>query len=347
MKARHGYQNLAAFKSIAARFLVASLALAMVSGCISTRPIPGYARSGDLVSVNLGGIKRNTDDGTGMPVDILKPGQLTVTITDSASTVHQALVRYTYRAYPDFTSNYAVDALDRDNGWISGAGAPLPYDGAWWTTIQLVDFATNDPLPLATGPATIAVASSSLVDTGWDTGSGGEGSLASLSIEILPGTATPNDVDAYQFFAFAPAPALSIRPDDLAGITDIGGVQVQVTYNTSALTTSTSTVKPQIVPLSHDPNVNIIQRTVDNGDGTESVMALVTNPNGFVPAASWSVGKSTFADLQFAVIVQESGPILKQATWASNFWIDTANSFYIDSNGDEIPTVEPVLSLAR
>ena len=333
--------------SIAKQILLIALALAVLSGCISTKPIPSYARSGDFVTLNLGGIKRNTDDGAGNTPDLVKPAEITVTVTDSALVQHTARVAYTYRGYPDFTSNYAVDALDRDNGYIVGANAPLPYDGAWWVTIELRDAITGDLLPLAAGQATVTITSAKLVDTGWDTGAGAEGTYASLPLEILPGTTTTSTLDGYQFFSFAPAPALSVRPDDLTGITDVGGMQVAVTYNTAALASSSSLVRPRLVPLSHDPSISIIQRTIDNGDGTETLLAMITNPNGFVPTASWSVGKSTLADLHFAVVVQESTGILKKATWASNFWVDTGESFLIDSNGNEIVTVEPVLALAR
>ena len=138
-------------------------------------------------------------------------------------------------------------------------------------------------------------------------------------------------------------------PDDLSGVTEVGGLEVKITYNTSAVAFGGSSAKtfPRVVPISHDPNINIIQHTVDNGDGTETLTAIVTNPNGFVPNAdlggSWAIGKSTFADLALAVTGRD---VTVFADWESNYSIDAADSYYMDLNGDQIATVNPVLAVS-
>ncbi len=138
---------------------------------------------------------------------------------------------------------------------------------------------------------------------------------------------------------------LTVGPNDLTGITEVGGFQVALTYNTAAVATdSPPIVYPRVVPYSHDPNITLIQSTVDNGDGTQTLTAMVTNPNGFVPNAdlggTWAIGKSTFDDLQFAVIVRD---VTNLNNWTTDYWIEAAESFYIDLGGDPIATVSPVL----
>ena len=74
------------------------------------------------------------------------------------------------------------------------------------------------------------------------------------------------------------------------------GLQVKVDYDP----TRNYRVLPRLVPVSHDPNISIVQSTVDNGDGTHAVVAYVTNPNGFVEldGGAWTVGQSTWSAMR-------------------------------------------------
>jgi hypothetical protein len=317
---------------------LAMIAGALLSGCITTATTPTYALSGDLVQVGLGGIKRNS---TGPSVN--GGADLTATLVDASSTVHNVQVLNTFRAYPDHTSWYARDALDRQDGFF---GNVEPYDGMWWVTLKLIDPTTGFPLPLAKGLATLTISSPRLIDKTWSF----EGSLTSWTLEILEDasvrTRSPTTEEEYQYAAYRHQRALHIEPDNLTGVTEIGGLQVKLTYNTAAVETGIPLIFPRFVPISHDPNINIIQHTVDNGDGTKSLTAIVTNPEGFVPnsdlGGSWAIGKSTFADLQFAVVVRDAASL---STWDSNYWLESAESYFIDTNGDVIASVNPVLGL--
>jgi len=317
------------------KIVIASLCLALLtSGCITTVTTPSYARSGDLVQVGLGGIKRNS---TGKS---LIAGDIAATITDSNSVVHNVQVAGLFRAYPDHTSWYARDSLDRQDTFF---GNVEPYDGMWWATLELSDPVGN-PLPLATGAAVISIASAELIETGW----GSEGTLSSFPIEIIAGTTLPTNAEEQQYTAYRHRRSIVISPDDLTGVTEVGGFQVAITYNNAAVDTGggAAVVYPRVVPYSHDPNITLIQSTVDNGDGTQTLTAMATNPNGFVPNAdvggAWSVGKSTFADLQFAVIVTDTTDLAPG--WESNYWIELVDSYYIDLSGDQIASLDPVLS---
>lgn len=73
---------------------------------------------------------------------------------------------------------------------------------------------------------------------------------------------------------------------------------------------------------------------------------MVTNPNGFVEydAASWEVGTCIFEDLQVAIVADNSYATIFDGNWADKYSLDTAKSFYVDTNGDVIVSMTPVLS---
>ena len=138
---------------------LAIISVALLSGCITSVTTPSYSRSGDLIQVGLGGVKRNS---TGKA---LVGADLSVTITDANSIVHNLLVVGLFRVYPDHASWYARDAQDRADAFF---GNVEPYDGMWWATLKLVDKVDGvTPLPLAVGAATISITSTELIDTGW------------------------------------------------------------------------------------------------------------------------------------------------------------------------------------
>jgi len=316
---------------------IAGIVLAVLfgTGCVNLKSLPSYARSGDIVNIGMAGIKFNTD---GMVT--LRPADITATITDANSAVYNAKVLRTFRAFPDNTSYYAFGALDRspENG---GYGSVEPFDGQWWITVHLVDPVTDVPLSLAVGDATISLAAAQVTDT-----LGIDGALDQFDVEIISGVVNklPTDTDFYLYAAFDQQQALTIQPDNLTGVSKIGGLQLKLDYNPAALSSGTTRI-PHLVPVSHDPHINIIQNNVDNGDGTHALIAMVTNPLGFVPNAdyggSWVIGANTFKDLNFAVLTDDSN----LANYATNYSIDPASSYYVDENGDKLLTVNPVLGI--
>jgi hypothetical protein len=334
---------------------------AMGSGCISQTMVPTFAKSGDILNVGLGGIKRNSDGST------LTKTSLTVEIMDAGGNVNNGGAPYAvkvlnvYRVFPDHSSQYAVQSLDRTD---PDFGQLHPYDGAWWATVQLVhpSSANNPtdyaPLPLEAGNATVTISSivpGQLFETGWQH----EGdhtfyvrmledplNLPMAAIRDTPGfSADPSLIfEEFQYTALAPEVSLNIAPDDLAGVSVVGGMQIRLDYP-DTVAAGGNEIIPRLVPLTHDPNITIIQHTEDNGDGTYSLVAMVTNPNGFVDSqgGSWAVGNSSFEDLQFAVIAKDP---IDFNNWASRYSLDPSGSFYIDDAGVIIGSVTPVLSKA-
>lgn len=318
-----------------AKLAVFMLTALVGTGCVNLKTAPGYARAGDMVSVAVGGLKFNTNGA-----QTIQPGDITATLTDSGSVPHNVKVLATFRAYPDFTSLYSVGSLDRSGAYGGFYSDVEPYDGQWWVNMQLVDPLTDNPLPLALGNATLALSISGVTDT-----YGSDGNLNNLSLEIVAGTATPDPLDFAQYVAYSPQRSLTVQPDTLAGVPVVGGMQVKLDYNNAAVKPGSPLI-PRLVPVTHDPNINIIQHTVDNGDGTSSLIAMVTNPNGFVPdsanGGSWSIGRSTFKDLNFSIVVQDDNDL---AGYTANYALDAVESYYIDDNGNVIGAATPILGL--
>lgn len=301
-----------------------------LGGCFTQFPSPGAIQDGGLINVGLGGVKRN------WPAKALVGADINATITDNGGTTYALKVEGLFRAYPDYTSTYAREVLDRSNAFWN---VLEPYDGMWWATISIRS-ANGSLLGLQPGPATIRITSTDLVNTGWEY----EGDLvAGIPIEVLPGTATVTNDEKQQYSSYRHQRALTISPSDLTGVANVGGFQIKMTYNTAAL--QAGAIDPRFVPISHDPNINIIQHTVDNGDGTKSLIAMVTNPQGFVPSSApgtYVAGNSTYADLAFAVVLADASALADG--WDSNYWLETSDSYYIDTGGSVIGSVSPVLA---
>lgn len=305
----------------------------IISACQSQYPLPGKLQTNGIVQVGLGGIKRNFPDGKA-----LTGADIAAEIKDDTGVWQQMKVVGLFRAYPDNTSTYALETLDRDTTTNPFWSELEPYDGMWWATLR-VQTPAGVPLVLNPGAATLRINSAELVSTGWEY----EGDLATgIPVEIIAGTATVSNDELQQYSSYRHARVLTVKPDDLTGVTEVGGLQIKMTYNIAALT---GFITPRFVPYSHDPNINIIQHTVDNGDGTRSLIAMVTNPASFVPASDTTSGyvdgSSTFADLQFAVVLKDATTLADG--WTANYWLETADSYFIDANGDVIASVTPVL----
>ncbi len=320
-------------KRMMVMLLLASL---LAVGCVNVQTLPSYARAGDVVSVGMAGIKLNTDGKI-----TLTAQDITATITDASSTVHPVKVLKTFRAFPDHTSANLFGTLDRDTVNNSVYATLQPFDGQWWVSVHLVDPGNDIPLPLAVGAATLQLSAPGVTDT-WAS----DGDLNAIHVEIIGGIVNKasTDPDFYMYNAFAPTQALTIQPDSLTGIAKIGGLQLKLDYDPGALVSGTARV-PHLVPISHDPHINIIQKNVDNGDGTYALVAMITNPLGFVPDATyvsgWTIGASTFNDLNLAVLTEDAD----FSSYTTNYTIDMVNSFYIDANGNKLMTVNPVLGL--
>jgi hypothetical protein len=227
---------------------------------------------------------------------------------------------------------YAVQVQNRNH---PNFGDLAPNDGGLWVTFKLSD-AANAALPLAVGPAKISITSPKLTQT-TKTGRP-EGIYEDIAIEILPGTGTPSLSDQ-QYLAYQTEGFLTVRPNVSPTVT-VGGAQFEIVFDAGV--TTGEPIELSIVPQHHDPNARLTQHVSDNGDGTKTLRAIVTNPTGFaVTLDDWSQGMSTLYDLDMAIVGGNSGWIANADV--GNFFTVTANSFYIDVNGEPIPGIAPTI----
>jgi hypothetical protein len=303
-----------------------SVAVVLLSGCISQVSTPNFARGGDVINVGLGGLKRNADG------HLILASDLTVTITDSLSVVHSPQVLGVYRVYPDHTSSYSVGAQNPSHPQY---GDLVPHDGGVWTTIRL-SAPNNAPLPLATGPATLSIVSAKLTQTSKPN----EGTYANFPLNILPGTGVASLSDS-QNLAYQTDGYLSVKPSATAAV-PLGGAQIEIIFDADV--TASDPIELRMVPQHHDPNLSLIQSVTDNGNGTKTLLAILTNPNGFVELGSWTQGQSSLYDLEMAIVSDSGGVTNTPNAELGDVFTVTGNSYYIDLNGDVVPGITPVLS---
>lgn len=294
------------------------LLLAALTGCVQLAPIPAVAHAGDTVVLGLGGIHRNWGGE--------KPRNLQLSITDSASQTFPLQALVTFQAYPDYRSGVNVLALGGNDGMQL-----QPFDGAWFISVPLTD--SNGPLNLAPGPATIHVAADNLIVTRdeFDQPYANEGDLTQLPIEIIAGPPSPSD-SAAQFAAYdSRSTHFVARPADTTGTT-IGGAYYTIHYQSDS---AFSSPRPIPFPMSHNPFVKMDYKVQQNGDGSGTYYIYVYNPAGFTAAAPRQTKQAPLQDLgiylEYFSTDSDVGIAMK-----ATFSLDTANSYFIDINGNRI-----------
>jgi hypothetical protein len=304
----------------------------ILTGCIGLQTTPNFAQNGDVLSYPLGGLKRNADS------QLISAADLTITLTDSASNQYTLPVLGIYRAYPDHTSEYAVNVQDRTSPDYSEL---YPNDALIWVSFTLRDANLVDVLPvLATGDANLSFASTKLTQT-----NSNDGSYTNIPLKIVSGVNASAIAGAdLQFQAYRSYRYITIKPD-ATPVSDIGGAQIEIVYNNAF--TSSGPFKPRAVPLNHNPNMSLIQSVTDNGNGTSTMRIFLTNPNGFVDVDDWQQGQSTFEDLALGITSASGilGFVATNAAIAATGTMDivSLNSYYVDLNGDTVAGVSPML----
>jgi hypothetical protein len=148
-------------------------------------------------------------------------------------------------------------------------------------------------------------------------------------------------------YAYASPGYLTLKPDG-AFTEVVGGAQISVDFDCTL--TQNNNFQLRLVPLHHNPNVNLIQNVTPSdpalcpGPGKQGTLtAMVTNPEGFAyDMAQWTQGQGTPEDLQFAV-VSDSGSVVieSNASLGNDF---TWDGYYIDLDGNTITGITPELS---
>lgn len=306
-------------------------AFVCLSGCVQTKSVPGYARSGDIIVLGLGGIHRNT-----LSAPVLAPGDLNITITDSASNTYDLKATRVFKTYPDYTSSLTYSVF---NGQLDGL-ALLPFDGGWFVTVPLA-LATDQtaPLPLAVGPATISITPVTPGDV-VNTKLLSEGDLDAIPIEIIAGTSTFDYTYNNQFDMYTQSSkTFDVAPVDLGSIVSVGGAYLVIDYTDDSL--FSDGIEPMVMPSNHNPYVQLSYNVSPNGDGTGKIYVTLLNPAGFTTPAVAANNSSMLADLtvKLQYFSSSDATVIKPT-----FSLDLASCYYIDLNGDVIAGLEPRLT---
>lgn len=319
------------------------------TGCASMQPLSSYARSGDTVTVSLGGTDSNA------LASIVKKENVTVTITDAAGANYPVKVRNVFRIYGDPSSKYAYRSV-LDNEFFEGF--VLPHQGQWMAILDLIDPASGQPLPLAVGKATLAVASPSLQPwfdyPGWGW-TWTNGNLSSIPIEILAGSGSPNPLNymapitTYPLDALEPGPQIEVTAAGTPSQSVGGG-----TFTFRYAVASFNRQRPRAIVATPDDNVELASQNVDQGDGTALLKVMISNPHGFnvdnqkTDAGGQSVlanGCSLRRSLRFSLVWDASNTAVTDANWQGA--ISLVDARYIDLYGNAMPELAPVLEKIR
>jgi len=310
------------------------LALLWLAGCVQIKPLPGYARAGDFIVLGLGGIERNSG---GEPA--LKANDLEITITDANHVTYPLQATYVFKSYPDYAARLNASNIDGSTTTL-GLTEMKTFDGGWFAVVPLTVAGTLDsPLPLAVGGAGVSVTSPKLTNIA----NGVEGDLDWIPIEIGAGVA-PYDVHYLrQFISYEePARSFVISPTDLTGIDKVGGALLAIHYSDSSFFLANT--EPMVVPVSHNPFVQLNYNHVPNGNGTGTVYITLLNAAGFTDEANATKNTSPLSSLSVKLIYFPQGTTSKSAEAKASFSIDAAKSYYIDTDGSVLAGVSPVLT---
>lgn len=311
------------------------LTLVWLSGCVQTKTTPGYARAGDYIVMGLGGVERNANGEAA-----LKPSDLTITLTDANSVDHTLGARYVFKSYIDYSTWMNNAILDGSIGSF-GLTDMVAFDGGWFAVAPLTYPGLYDsPLPLAVGPATVAVSSPKLTNIANPLI---EGNLNAIPIEIIAGV-SPHDGDFQrQFLGYSDSGRnFVIAPDDLTGITEVGGAYLVINYNDDSFLNAAA--EPMVVPSDHNPYVQLSYNHVPNNDGTGTLYVTLLNPAGFTTVAAASRNSSLLSHLAVKLMYFPASNDPEVVAAKASFSVDPINSYYIDMNGAILSGVAPVMT---
>ena len=329
------------------KLVLLGLTTVLFTGCSSMQSMSSYARTGDTVTIALGG----TEESNAL-VEILKKEDINVTITDANLNTYPIKLRHLFRVYPDYSSTYIFNTKEYSAGTEYDTYAP-PLLGQWIATVDLEDPVTSTLPPLAEGAATISVSSPLQLNqtvyyrnNDWE-----NGNLASISIEILPGTGARNTLNYVSIMkydpiaALEPLPQIIISPSALPAA-NIAGGSFKFVYNATDFAGGL-----MVVPANQDPNVQISSYTTDLGNGTNQLEVMILNPKGFLNQNNRSGGimavgeMSPLRSVRFNLVFKATAIANNDAAWQNSIQMVSGN--YIDLQGDQVFDISPVMKKVR
>lgn len=316
------------------RYSVLCLALVWVVGCVQTKPVPGYARAGDRIVLGLGGIERNSGGEA-----TLKTSDLTITLTDAGSVEHDLDALFVFKSFPDYASGLNASIVDGRVNLANLSGMSV-FDGGWFAVVPLSPPGMPDtPLPLAIGPATVEVTSPKLANIADNI----EGDLSAIPIEIIAGTSARDGEYERQFVSYMEdQDNFLIAPDNLVGVSQAGGAFFEIEYSDDSFFATGA--EPMVVPVNHNPYVQLNYNHVANGDGTGTLYVTLLNAAGFSDAANATQNTTPLSGLAVKLLYFKSGIASVVTQAKASFSINAANSYYIGTDGAILTGISPVLT---
>ncbi|HEY6131166.1 MAG TPA: hypothetical protein VIV27_04070, partial [Halioglobus sp.] len=122
----------------------------------------------------------------------------------------------------------------------------------------------------------------------------------------------------------------------------VGGAMLAIRYTDSSFFPANT--EPMVVPLTHNPFVQLNYNHVPNGNGTGTVYVTLLNAAGFVDEANATQNTSPLASVSVKLLYFPSGTTSNSAEAKASFSIDAAQSYYIDTDGSILAGVSPVLT---
>jgi len=311
------------------------------TGCTSMQSMSSYARTGDTVTIALGGSTTNS------LVPVVKKENMTVTITDSSGTTYPLTLRRLFKVHADYSSRYAYATGQKIAGdWVT---YNEPYQGQWMVVIDLIDPDTGTAPPLTEGMASFAISSPELRTyyyglVGDGNGySWANGDLASIPIEILAGVGTSNTLNILEPLGSSlesthpvshlePLPQVQVNPSGTPSTT-IGGAEFVLSYVAADFS-----MKPKIVPSTPDTNVQLLSNYISQGDGTGLIKVIILNQHGFktdnIRSTELNPGNtmSMFQSLTFGVIWDPVYSSVVDETWQNSLQLVSGQYFDVDGN---------------
>ena len=329
--------------------LTIGLLLLNLGGCASMQSLSSLARSGDTVTISLGG----TDSNALVP--ILKKEDVTIAITDAAGHTYPVRLRNLFRVYSDPTSRYDYSASTLNNQIESYV---YPHQGQWMAIVDLVDPVSAQALPLAAGKANFSVTSAQLqawVDYpgyGWKWTNG---DLSAIPIEIIAGTGAPNPLNYLTPVSYSPLNSLEAEPQvevTAGGVPGnvIGGGTFVFKYTVADFANGA----PRVATSTPDPNVQLASHSIPQGDGTALLNVMITNPHGFnlnnnktdaTGENSLQTGRSLLRSLRFSIVWDSANAVISDANWQNS--VSLVSGRYVDLNGNTMAELTPVLTKTR
>lgn len=334
-------------------------------GCVGQEAFTKMARTGDTLSLALGGAPSHELNG------IVSKSAMSVTIKDSSGVTYPVTLRYLFRLYPDPASMLTYSATYDFAPFVYTSRAyRQPNQGEWIAVIDLADPQTGVPLPLVPGPATFQVSTPDLVNSLPVLGvADSDGQLSAIKVEILGGTGSSHTFNLLggNPGVLEPLPRLEISfnstqvlPDfsAIGSATIIGGVGLTIDYDDAHFS---GKFPPMVQGNINDPRILVhVADTSVSGNKVLNIVAMrsqrgiVVNPDPNNVQDSLTGGRkhSKISDLKIFI---SWDPALLQSGVIDSTNVGTvfpvSNLTVVDENGVPLvdasgaPLITPVVRL--